>query len=68
MIITDLLDYVGKRVRLKFNDGSVVEGVLEYVPTYSSMYNYRRPKHFYIALPDKDLAFRAYHVDKAVEL
>lgn len=68
MILTDLLEYVGKRVRLEFNDGRVVEGVLEYVPTYSSMYNYRRAKHFYITLPDEELAFRSYHVEKVVEI
>lgn len=68
MIITDLLEYVGKRVRVNLFDGRVLEGVLEYVPAYSEMYNYHKAKQFYISLPDGEWSFRAYHVDKVVEL
>ena len=68
MIITDLLEYVGKRVRVEFCDGDIIEGILEYVPVYSSQYNYRKAKHFYIDLLDGAMAFRAYHVHKVVEI
>ena len=69
MIITDLLEYVGKRVRVELLNGISVEGILEYVPAYSEMYNFRKAKHFYIQLPDNNMcAFRSYHVDKVVEL
>lgn len=68
MILTDLMEYVGKRVRVYLLDGRVIEGILEYVPAYSEMYNYRKAKHFYISLPDGEWSFRAYHVEKVVEL
>jgi hypothetical protein len=68
MILTDLMEYVGKRVRVYLLDGRVLEGILKYVPAYSEMYNYRKAKHFYISLPDGEWDFRAYHVDKVVEL
>ena len=64
MILTDLMEYVGKRVRVHLLDGRVLEGDLEYVPAYSAMYNFRKAKHFYIS----DSGFRSYHVDKVVEL
>ena len=68
MILTDLLELVGKRVRVEFFDGKVIEGILEYVPAYSAMYDFRKAKHFYISMPDGDWAFRAYHINKAVEI
>lgn len=67
MILTDLMEYVGKCVRVELLNGISVEGVLEYVPAYSEMYNFRKAKHFYI-LGHNEFGFRAYHVDKVVEL
>lgn len=32
MIITDLMEYDGKYVKLKLVDGQVLEGTLQYVP------------------------------------
>lgn len=48
MIITDLMEYDGKYVRLKLVDGQVLEGTLQYVPSWSEMYNWRRAHYFYI--------------------
>lgn len=71
MIITDLMEYVGLKVRVYFEDnmkseksGKILEGYMEYVPSYCELYNYRRPKHFYISTKDGDWAFRAWHVKK----
>lgn len=64
MIIIDLMEYVGKNVRLYFIDGSIREGRLEYIPSYSEVFNYKRPKHFYI----NDYGFRSYNVEKAEEI
>lgn len=64
MILTDVLEYVEKRVRVIFEDGSEAEGVLNYVPAYSEMYKWKKAKHFYIA----DLDFRAHHVKEIIEL
>lgn len=64
MILTDVLEFVGKRVRVVFDNGSSVEGVLEYVPAYSELYGWKKAKHFYIG----DIDFRAHHADEVVEL
>lgn len=64
MIIVDLFEYVGKNVRVYFEDGDIQEGKLEYVPTFSEVYGFRRPKHFYLPNPHEDICFRAYHVKK----
>ena len=64
MIITDLMEYVGKRVKVYFEDGDIKEGVLGYVHSFSEQYGYRKPKHFYI----DNLGFRAYHVKKVEEV
>lgn len=68
MIITDLLEYVGKNVRVYFEDGDIKQGKLEYVPSYSEMYDFRRPKHFYICDKDGEWCFRAWHIKKVEEL
>lgn len=64
MILTDVLEYVGKRVRVTFEDETEVEGVLSYVPAYSEMYKWKKAKHFYIAGID----FRAHHVKEIIEV
>ena len=64
MILTDVLEYVGKRVRVIFEDGSEAEGVLSYVPAYSEMYGWKKAKHFYIA----DVDFRAHHAKEIIVL
>ena len=68
MIITDLFEYVGKKVQVHLFDGNIVQGELEYVDSYCEMYGWRKPKHFYIRNKDGDWCFRAWHVDKVVEL
>lgn len=62
MIIIDLMEYVGKSVKIYFEDGDIREGTLEYVPTFSAIYGYRKAKHFYIGT----LGFRAHHVKKVM--
>ena len=64
MILTDLFEYIGKRIRVYLNDGRVLEGVLEYIPTYSEMYQFRRVKHFYIG----EESFRCHYVQKVEEI
>lgn len=66
MIITDLSEYVGKRVEVYFMDGRIQQGVLKYVPSYSEQFNFLRPKHFY--LDDSEKGFRSYHVDSVKEI
>lgn len=68
MIITDLFEYVGKEVEVYLADGNVIKGKLEYIDSYCAMYRWRRPKHFYIDNKDGEWAFRAWHVDKIVEI
>lgn len=58
MIITDLMEYDGKYVRLKLVDGQVLEGTLQYVPSWSEMYNWRRAHYFYIG----ENSFRCHNV------
>ena len=64
MILTDMLELVGKTVEVELNDGRILGGTLEYVPAYSAMYDFRKAKHFFIG----DVGFRSYHVKKAVVL
>ena len=64
MILTELLEYVGKNVRVYLTNGRILEGVLHYVPTYSATYEFRRAKHFYINRE----SFRCHHVEKVEEL
>lgn len=69
MIITDLLEYVGKNVEVTMNNGNVENGVLEYVPSYSEQFEYKRPKHFYLPCEAGGLiSFRAHHVRSVKEL
>lgn len=64
MILTDMLELVGKNVRVILYNGSEAEGVLEYVSAYSQMYSWRKAKHFYCG----DLVFRAHHVKEVIVL
>ena len=68
MIITDLMEYVGKRVKVYFEDGNIKEGVLGYVHSFSEQYGFKKPKHFYLPQKDGDLCFRAWHVKKVEEV
>lgn len=60
MIIVDVFEYVGKNVRVYLENGETKDGLLEYIPAYSEIYNFKRPKHFYI----NDYAFRSYHIKR----
>lgn len=64
MIITDLMEYVGKNVKIYFEDGDIKQGKLEYVPAFSEMYKWKKPKHFYLPCLNEDIGFRAHHVKK----
>ena len=48
MILTDLMEYVGKRVLVVLETGETYEGVLEYIPSWSEQYGWRRAHYFYI--------------------
>lgn len=58
MILTDVLEYVGKRVQVIFDDGAISEGMLEYIDSYCELSGWRKPKHFYIG----NKSFRAWHI------
>lgn len=63
MIITDLMELVGKKVEVTMENGTIANGVLEYVPAYSELYGYKKAKHFYLPCEGgKTLSFRAHHV------
>lgn len=64
MILTDVLEFVGKQVMVIFEDGTMSEGLLEYIQSYSELSGWRRPKHFYIG----DRSFRAWHVKEIKEI
>lgn len=69
MIITDLLEYVGKYVKVTFEDGTMAEGKLEYIQSYSEMNKWKRPKHFYISFEgNKECCFRSWHVKTIEEI
>lgn len=60
MIIIDVMEYDGRNVKVYLDNGEVIEGKMEYVPSFSQSYNFRQPKHFYIGKK----SFRAHHVEK----
>lgn len=63
MIITDLMEFVGKDVRITLEDGRIADGILIYVPSYSEMFNWHRPKHFYIGFDtENEIGFRCHNV------
>ena len=64
MIITDLMEYDGKNVRVKLVDGQTLEGTIQYIPAWSEMYNYRRAHYFYIG----ETSFRCHNVECVTEL
>lgn len=63
MIITDLMEYNGKNVEVHLYNGNIIKGTMQYIPSYCEMYDYRRPKHFYICDENGEHSFRSYHVD-----
>lgn len=63
MILTDLMEFDGKQVRVTLEDGEILEGLIKYIPAFSEMYGWLRAHYFYI----NDKGFRAHHV-KTCEL
>lgn len=63
MIITDLMEYDGKKVRVTLENDEVVEGNIKYIPAYSEIYGWLKAHYFYI----NDKSFRAHFV-KTCEL
>ena len=61
MIITDLMELDGKEVIVVLNDNRIIQGKLQYVPSYSEMYEWKRPHYFYIG----DVKFRSHFVISA---
>ena len=61
MIITDLMELDGKYVVVVLSDNRIIQGKLQYVPSYSEMYEWRRPHYFYIG----DIKFRSHFVISA---
>ncbi len=68
MIITDLMEYDGKKVRVTLETDEVVEGNIKYIPAYSEIYGWLRAHYFYVTFENnKMVSFRAHHV-KTCEL
>lgn len=59
---TELMELVGKNVRVLFYDGQWVWGKLCYADEFSAKHDYRKAKYFYVG----DMSFKASHVKKLV--
>lgn len=58
----ELMELVGKNVRVLFFDGDWRYGKLGYVDEFSAKHDFRRPKYFYVG----DMSFKVSHVKKIV--
>lgn len=58
MIITDLMEYDGQNVRVELFNGQIYEGIIQYIPSYSEMYGWRKAHYFYIG----ENCFRCHYV------
>ena len=58
----ELMNLVGKNVRVLFYDGQWVCGKLGYADEFSAKHDYRKPKYFYVG----DMSFKVSHVKKLV--
>jgi len=58
----ELMELVGKNVRVLFYDGQWVWGKLGYADEFSAKHDYRKAKYFYVC----DMSFKVSHVKKLV--
>ena len=64
MTKTELMSYVGKKVRIYFKgEERSIYGTLGYVDEFSVKYDYRKPNYFYI----DNISFKVSHVRKLTE-
>lgn len=64
MTKTELMTYVGKKVRVVFKGiASSIYGTLGYVDEFSAKYDFRKPNYFYIG----NTSFKVSHVRKVIE-
>lgn len=63
MIITDLMELLGKKIRVYCQDGRIEEGILGYIRSYSEEFEFKKPHYFFV----NDFYFKAYQIEK-VEL
>ena len=59
---SELMDLVGKKVRVTFRDGDISEGTLVFADEFSSKHNYRKPGDFYIK--ENPYGFKVSHTKK----
>lgn len=59
---TELMELVGKNVRVLFYDGQWVWGKLCYADEFSAKHDYRKAKYFYVG----NMSFLVSHVKKIV--
>ena len=63
MTKAELMDLVGKPVRISFKDGSADNiGILKYIDEFSEKYDFRKPGYFYI--DGYCLSFKVSHTKK----
>ena len=65
---SELMQLVGKRVKVTFKDGDEIQGVLGYTREFSEFYGWRKPKYFTLDVKDCDYDFLISHVKKVVIL
>ena len=59
----ELMNLVGKNVRVLFFDDTWIWGKLGYADEFSAKHDWRKPKYFYIG----NVSFKVSHVKKLVE-
>lgn len=60
----ELMQLVGKKVRIYLKDGDEKTGILGYADEFSAKHDYRNPNYFYI----NNLSFKVSHIKKAENL
>jgi len=64
----EMLSLVGKKVKVIFTDGEVVEGILAYADTFSEKNHFVKPGYFYFRNLRPNVSFRVSHTKKVVIL
>lgn len=65
MTKAELMDLVGKRVRVKYHDDRIDEGILAYADTFSAEHGYIKPNYFYFKDSTSNMTFKVSHIKKA---
>ncbi len=62
---SELMDLVGKKIKVVYNDGKEDFGVLQYADDFSSKHGYRKPDNFYFKdNPYSNVSFKVSHLKK----